>query len=100
MRAGVDELLRVIAPFCERHGFRCREVKLDGDDRPRVEIDTFRRILFEAYALDAYGNVGIDVDAAGVRHAYTGPLPDLARMLDEAWGEMERGVAAKPFATS
>ncbi len=100
MHVGVDDLLGVIGPFCERHGFRCREVKLPGDDRARVGIDTFRRLMFEAYSLDAYGNVGVDVDAGGERRAYTGPLPDLEKLLDEAYAEIERGGATRPFATS
>ena len=98
MRVPVQDLLSVIQPWAERHGFRVLGVSIEQDGRARVEIDAGgRRLTLEAYALDSFGNVGVDLDSGGVRHAYTGPLPDLHGMLEEEREEIGRLPAPRPF---
>jgi hypothetical protein len=98
VRVLVEDLLLVIRPWATVHGFRFEAVSAGGDERARIEIDAGgRRVTLEAYALDAFGNVGVDLDTGGVRHAYTGPLPDLKRMLEEAREEIEKPLPPVPF---
>jgi hypothetical protein len=96
VRVLVRDLLLVIEPWAQRHGYRVHAVHIEDDERARVEIDVSgKRLALEAYALDAFGNVGVDLDAGGVRHAYTGPLPDLHRMLEEAREQIDEVPAPR-----
>jgi len=86
VRVPFVDLERVIVPWTKLHGFRFSVTTVDGDERAQVEVDAAgQRFAIEAFALDAFGNVGVDLerDARVVRHAFTGPLPDLLRMLEE-----------------
>lgn len=87
MRIEIEHLLSVIRPWADAHGCRLR-AEADG---ACIEIDAHGRTLaILVSALDAFGNVAVDVDSGGERHAYTGPLPDLVRMLEEAREQIER----------
>jgi hypothetical protein len=99
VRIEIEHLIEVVGPWADAHGFSLRA----AEDRVSIEIEAGGRTLaIVVSALDAFGNVALDVDSADEHHAYTGPLPDLIRMLEEAREQIERPAPqpSRPYAVN
>jgi hypothetical protein len=83
MRVSLMELEAVVGPWATGLGFGVRSGGLaDGE---RVWVDLGSQTL-EIFALDAVGNVAVEFFSLATRkrHAYSGPIPDLKGLLEEA----------------